>query len=175
MAQKIADTTSLTSAVTNHHNATDPDSIDPNLPHDTLEWIFTDPTQVHTTGLIFLPWPYKHEPWHECQQKYALPQSNQTVKLHFSSVPAILAGQGDAELSAELTKIMEEECIRHKLGNVSVRVVSGSGSGPQAQPHAFVSFFNELSAAKFAELTNARSLGGWMVTKSVVVVRGSTS
>ena len=166
--EKIADTTSLKSAVTSHHNAKDPDSIDPNLPHDTLEWVVTDPTQLHTTGVLFVPWPYSHEPWHaHCQQRYVLPQYNRQVKIHFCKKTDL----GEKELAAALEKVLAAESSVHKLGNTSVtKVVCASGG---ASPHAFVSFFNALSAAKFVELGVSRPLGEVVARKISVKFKGS--
>jgi hypothetical protein len=151
--EKIPDSTSLRAAMPIHLNSEDALSIDPNLPHDVLEWIIRDPIKAQVTGLIFVPSPYRHPPWHACQQVWPLPQSSAAVKIAFikSSLPADAA-------KGQLQELITEYAKQFGLGNVKVTALVAEADQPK--PHAFVIFFSDLAAREFVSLESTRTALG---------------
>jgi hypothetical protein len=152
-AHKQSDTTSLKAARSASgkpsFNPDDPNSVDPSIPSSQLEWVYTDSTRMHVHGIICMPFPWKHNPWHMFEGcMTSMPQDHANIKF-------TLAKPTNGHVTKdELQAALQAESTRLQCGNLKVTKVMFDGE----KPHAFVRMFSDLAASVF--VSNAKIVLG---------------
>jgi hypothetical protein len=143
-AAKQSDTTSLNVARSATgkpaFNSEDAGSVDPCIPSDQLEWVYTDASRMHIHGIICMPFPWKHDPWHKfdgCMTTMA--QDKNQVKLTLGKPQT---GQLTKE---DLQAAVQAESTRLNCGQVNVQHVDVSVK----RPYAYLYFCSDLAASAF--------------------------
>ncbi len=150
----ISDTTSLNAAMKFKFNVDDPESVDPCLSKDVLESIFYDANKVHVHGLLLIPFPYKHEPWHTTCEKIDLKSSHRPgLKICFAIENALLMMKDSVSFKRKLSDHLAE-LVRGKVAPElkagSIKVLSVSAD----PPFAIISLPSYTSRDAFLSLTS---------------------
>jgi hypothetical protein len=112
------------------------------------------------SGLILIPWPYKHAPWHSHNSQFTLPQRQTRVKVSL--------GQQVLEPRL-LQEALQEHCRVRQLGNVVLVDKDRAAESLRcAKPYCFVRFFSDQAAAAFTRAGAMDLPGGIKVTSATL-------